>query len=237
MNSSSDHFNGFSTRPSISNVHFARSMSGVPCASSTGHFFVRDWPGGMRLSLCVSGLMITSGSWISSGLRGSVVWYFGSLNRLSRKLIRRLSGSLSFSLSERDQFLRHPLADTLGDRFIDADVSIVPVVPTTFRPAGALVVFRLLQAEQNPRDHFVPVLKLNAAPDNRQACCPVFLRRTRILLGDRQIVERRKLRARKVFHQLFPNLFLRPVRMFLSQRLRTTKNVRDCRLLNHCTTF
>src|SRR5215213_2065082 len=63
------------------------STSGVPCASSTGHFLVRDCPGGIRFSRRVSGLMMISGSSISSGLRGSVVWYLGSLKRLLRKLI------------------------------------------------------------------------------------------------------------------------------------------------------
>jgi len=58
--------------PSTSNDQVARSISGVPCASSTGHFFVRDWPGGMRFSRRVSGLMM-SASAISSGWRGSVV--------------------------------------------------------------------------------------------------------------------------------------------------------------------
>src|SRR6266498_1321368 len=88
MNSSSDHFCGCSTSPSTSNDQVARSISGVPCASSTGHFLVRDCPGGMRLSRRVSGLMM-SASVISSGLRGSAVWYFGSLIRLLRKLIAK----------------------------------------------------------------------------------------------------------------------------------------------------
>src|ERR1041385_2565720 len=117
INSSSDHVSGFSTSPSTSNSQFARSMSGVPCASSTGHFFVRDWPGGMRFSRRVSGLMITSGSSISSGLRGSLFWYFGSWNRLLRKLIKLnhrlhglLHGFLAFAFGEREQLFRHPFA-------------------------------------------------------------------------------------------------------------------------------
>src|SRR5262250_504096 len=96
MKSSSDHFTSFSTRPSTSKVQVARSMSGVPCASSTGHFFVRDCPGGILFSRRVSGLMMVSGSEISSGLRGFAVWYFGSLIRLSRKLIAL--GALCFEL-------------------------------------------------------------------------------------------------------------------------------------------
>src|SRR5207245_6982014 len=64
-------------------------------ASSTGHFFVRDCPGGMRLSRRVSGEMITSGSVTSSGLRGAWSWYLGSLIRASRKLIvQKLSASV-----------------------------------------------------------------------------------------------------------------------------------------------
>src|SRR5690349_4782322 len=145
--------------------------------------------------------------------------------------------SLSAPFGERDQFLRHPLADALRDCVVDADASIVPVVTTAFRSTVALVIFGLFEAEQNARDHFVPVLKLNAAPDDRQARGPVFLRRPRVLLRNRQRVERRKWRTGKVFDQLLPNLFVRPVRMLLSQRLRTTKNVRDCGLLNHCSTF
>src|SRR5687767_6748211 len=88
-NSSSENFTGLSTRPSTSNVHVARSTDGVPCASSTGHFLVRDCPGGIRLSRRVSGLMITSESLISSGLRGALSWYLGSLIKVSRKLISR----------------------------------------------------------------------------------------------------------------------------------------------------
>src|SRR5215217_5185207 len=112
-------------------------MSGVPCASSTGHFLVRDWPGGMRLSRCVSGLMMISESSSSSGLRGSVVWYFGSWNRLSRKLItsHRLRGFLSFSLRQREQLLGHPFADAFRDRFVDAHVTIVPIIAIALGPA------------------------------------------------------------------------------------------------------
>src|SRR5689334_14313858 len=95
----------------------------------------------------------------------------------------------------------------------------------------ALVIFRLLKAEKNSRDHFAPVLKLNAASDDRQTGGPVFLRRSCILLGNRQVVQRRKRGAGKVFAQLLLNLFVRPVRMLLSQGLRTTENIRDCWLL------
>src|SRR6267142_5206670 len=87
MNSSNEKLGFRSTRPSISNLQLARSISGAPCASSTGHFLVLDCPGGTRCSRRVSGLMIISGSLMSSGGRGSLVWYFGSLIKLLRKLI------------------------------------------------------------------------------------------------------------------------------------------------------
>src|SRR6195256_386109 len=102
MNSSSDQFCGCSTKPSTSNDQVARSISGVPCASSTGHFFVRDCPGGMRFSRRVSGLMM-SASVISSGLRGSLVWYFGSLIRLLRKLMVKV-GPARFCFVFRFEF-------------------------------------------------------------------------------------------------------------------------------------
>jgi hypothetical protein len=38
------------------------SMEGGPLASSTSHFRVRLWPGGMRLARRVSGLTMTSGA-------------------------------------------------------------------------------------------------------------------------------------------------------------------------------
>src|SRR6266852_1635041 len=100
MKASRENSSGFSTNPSTSNFQVARSTGGAPCASSTGHFFVRVCPGGIRFSRWVSGLMITSGSLTSSGLRGSVVWYFGSLIRLLRKLILLLfleGGDLSLT--------------------------------------------------------------------------------------------------------------------------------------------
>src|SRR6478672_1500283 len=167
MNSSRDHFTLFSTRPSTSNVHVARSMSGVPCASSTGHFFVRDCPGGILFSRSVSGLMMISGSEISSGLRGFAVWYFGSLIRLSRKLIRRGSWAFglwfSFQLLEGQrpttkdlrplllcipfrkcyQFVRHPLTNAFGSRLLDANVAVMPIIVITLRTACAHLVFIL----------------------------------------------------------------------------------------------
>src|SRR5213594_1106413 len=88
MNSSNEKSRFFSTSPSTSNFQVARSIGGAPCASSTGHFLVRVCPGGIRFSRRVSGLMMISGSSICSGWRGSLVWYFGSLIRLLRKLIK-----------------------------------------------------------------------------------------------------------------------------------------------------
>src|SRR6267378_4635426 len=93
MNSSNEKLGFRSTRPSISNLQVARSISGAPCASSTGHFFVRDCPGGIRCSRRVSGLIMISGSGTSSGGRGSLCWYFGSLIRPFRKLITLVPGT------------------------------------------------------------------------------------------------------------------------------------------------
>src|SRR6266851_8931390 len=93
MNSSNEKLRGLSTKPSTSNFHVARSTGGAPCASSTGHFFVRVCPGGIRCSRRVSGLIMISESEASSGGRGSWCWYFGSLIRPSRKLITLVPGT------------------------------------------------------------------------------------------------------------------------------------------------
>src|SRR6185369_2169717 len=100
--------------------------------------------------------------------------------------------SLSFSFSERDQFLRHPFAYALRDSVINTDAAVVPVVAIAFRSTSALIIFRLFQAEQDSVHDFAPVLKLNPAPDDRETSGPIFLRRTRILLGDGQVVQWRK---------------------------------------------
>src|SRR6266576_2717851 len=116
MNSSSDHFCGCSTKPSTSNDQVTRSISGVPCASSTGHFRVRVWPGGIRFGSCVFGLMM-SASAISSGWRGSPGWYFGSLNKPPRKLITPPRSLLNEVLN--NQPLRNFLSIFLSRRETD----------------------------------------------------------------------------------------------------------------------
>src|SRR5206468_11350388 len=109
------------------------------------------------------GLMITSSSVISSGVRGSCDWYFGSLIKESRKLILECGGLTPLScnpmesavkpahsklpravlyllLRQLDQLLRHPFADAFFDRALDTFGSIVPIVARAFRAAVALVI-------------------------------------------------------------------------------------------------
>lgn len=73
MNSSQLHDTGFATSPSTENRHFARSTAGAPEASSTGHFKVRDCPGGTRSSRRVSSLIIAP-SGASAGVRTCLSW-------------------------------------------------------------------------------------------------------------------------------------------------------------------
>src|SRR5262249_4193178 len=63
------------TRPDSRNFQVARSISGGPPASRTGHFFVLDCPGGMRCIRRVSGLTIAPRG-ASSGVATSPVWSF-----------------------------------------------------------------------------------------------------------------------------------------------------------------
>jgi hypothetical protein len=53
---------GCFTNPATWNDHCTPESSGGPLASSTGHFTVRDWLGGKRFGLSVSGLMMTESS-------------------------------------------------------------------------------------------------------------------------------------------------------------------------------
>src|SRR5215211_942731 len=112
-----------------------------------------------------------SRSSISSGLRGSVVWYFGSWNRLLRKLIRKLShrlhGFFPFSFRQRDQLFRHPLADAFRDCVVNANSPVVPIVTIAFSATLSFVIFRLLETDNYSLDNFFPVLKLNTASHDR----------------------------------------------------------------------
>jgi len=77
----------------------------------------------------------------------------------------------------------------------------VPFVTIALRAALAFVVLGLFQAQKNSVDHFFPILKLNATPDDRQSRSPIFFRCAIVLLGNRQIVQRRKRRSRKLSYQ------------------------------------
>jgi len=93
-------------------------------------------------------------------------------------------------LSQFHQLFRHPLTNGLLGGLLNAAGAIVPVVSVAFGSALALVIFSLLQAENDSVGYFVPVLKLNTAPDNRQARSPILLRRARIRLRGLSFRER-----------------------------------------------
>ena len=99
---------------------------------------------------------------------------------------------LPFSFCQRDQLLRHPFADALRDRIVDADCSIVPIVTAPFRTTRTFVVFRLFETDKYSVYDFAPVLKLNSASDDRKSGGPVFFRRACVLLGNSQIMKWRK---------------------------------------------
>ena len=65
----------------------------------------------------------------------------------------------------------------------------MPVVSIALGSALALVVFGLLQAQDNSIRDFIPILELDTASYDRQACRPVFFWSASILLGDGEIVQ------------------------------------------------
>src|SRR5437667_7235834 len=102
----------------------------------------------------------------------------------------------------------------------------MPIVSAAFGAALPFVVLRLFEREHNAQRHLVPILELNAAPDQRQACRPILFGRACVLFRNRQIVKRRKRLACVFPCELRRDLFVGSLRVFLSYRLCATKNVR-----------
>src|SRR5687767_7749053 len=105
-------------------------------------------------------------------------------------------------LSQFHQVLRHPAADTFFSRAFYSERPIVPSVARPFTPALTLVIFGLLERQNDALRDVFPVLLLNAPEHQRQTGRPIFIRCARVLLTNRQVVGWGKRPAREFAYKL-----------------------------------
>src|SRR5205085_8920285 len=126
-------------------------------------------------------------------------------------------------LRQLHQLFRHPLAEALLERRLDADGAVVPLVGAARSAALALVLKRLVEAEGDAVDDLAPVLLLYAAAYEREASAPVLFGSARVLLRDGQVLERRHRRAFELVVEATPQLLERHTFVLAHERHRAAE--------------